>query len=271
MKIREISRFLVLFLLGAGSLSGRLHAASDQQEVIGSNSGSSSQAVREDLTTTVSPLPSRDVADVKSVPRRRALIYPLLLREAERTGLPVEVADAVAFIESGYDPKAIGTVGEIGLMQVRPETAAMLGFAGNNDDLAVPEANIRVGVAYLAKAWLLARGDLCRALMKYRAGHGEERMTALSVLYCARAKEYLASIGSPLGKMSPDEKATLPRAPAIFASVRLRSTSDPKLPPLPHPRIRTAAVSRAFWAVQQTRVKILTARVHAKWQRIATR
>jgi soluble lytic murein transglycosylase-like protein len=38
----------------------------------------------------------------------------------------------VAFAESGYDPNAIGTAGEVGIMQVMPSTAAMLGFNGTS-------------------------------------------------------------------------------------------------------------------------------------------
>jgi hypothetical protein len=34
--------------------------------------------------------------------------------------------------------------------------------------------------------------------MKYRAGHGEERMTPLSVEYCRRVRAHLAAIGSPM-------------------------------------------------------------------------
>ncbi|MGH6869434.1 MAG: lytic transglycosylase domain-containing protein, partial [Methylocella sp.] len=105
----------------------------------------------------------------------------LIETEAARNGLPPDIADAVAAIESGYDPDAIGGVGEIGLMQVRPGTAAMLGFKGDLAELARPDVNIHYGVTYLGQAWRLANGDLCRALMKYRAGHGEEIMTALSM------------------------------------------------------------------------------------------
>jgi hypothetical protein len=34
--------------------------------------------------------------------------------------------------------------------------------------------------------------------MKYRAGHGEERMTLLSVEYCRRVRAHLVAIGSPM-------------------------------------------------------------------------
>jgi soluble lytic murein transglycosylase-like protein len=62
-------------------------------------------------------------------------------------------------------------------------------------ELADPATNITYGVAYLARAWRLADGDLCRALMKYRAGHRQERMSPLSKKYCALAKAYLEANG----------------------------------------------------------------------------
>jgi len=119
----------------------------------------------------------------------------LITLEAGRTGLDPRLVDAVIKVESDYRPDAIGAAGEIGLMQVRPSTARLLGFGGADRELAEPATNIRLGVTYLAKAWSLARGDLCRALMKYRAGHGEEQMTPLSVKYCRRAYEHLSVQG----------------------------------------------------------------------------
>ena len=124
----------------------------------------------------------------------------LIRREAERHRLPPELADAVAQIESAYNPQASGALGEVGLMQIRPETAALLGYRGTVSGLFEPETNVYYSVAYLAIAWRRANGDLCRALMKYRAGHGEERMSAFSIEYCRRARSYLASTGSPLGE-----------------------------------------------------------------------
>jgi soluble lytic murein transglycosylase-like protein len=60
-------------------------------------------------------------------------------------GLPPEVADAVMRVESGYDPNAVGRVGERELMQVLPSTATMLGFRGTMEELADPATNIRLG------------------------------------------------------------------------------------------------------------------------------
>lgn len=137
-------------------------------------------------------------------------------REAEQAGLPPDVADAVTQVESAYNPGAVGGVGEVGLMQIRPTTAAMLGYRGTLGGLFEPETNIRYGVMYLARAWQLADGDLCRALMKYRAGHGEERMTPLSVEYCRRARMHLAAIGSPLGAGAAPSTA---QAPVPFGQI----------------------------------------------------
>jgi soluble lytic murein transglycosylase-like protein len=183
----------------------------------------------------------------------------LIKSEAERNGLPPDIADAVAAIESEYDPATIGAVGEVGLMQVRPETALMLGFKGDLAELARPEVNIRYGVTYLSQAWRLAGGDICRTLMKYRAGHGEEVMSPLSVIYCGRARAHLAEMGSPY--------ATSVSVPFVYGPLLQHAPAARRRPP----RIRTAAVSRAFWAAEEARVKAIAGRIEAKWRQMAAR
>jgi soluble lytic murein transglycosylase-like protein len=169
----------------------------------------------------------------------------LVRREAERRGLPPDVADAVAEVESAYNPRAVGDVGEIGLMQVRPETAHLLGHRGSVQALFEPETNVRLGVTYLSRAWELAKGDLCRALMKYRAGHGEEQMTALSVEYCRRARNHLASIGSPLARAplpAAFAEDGAPRAAREGRANALRGTS----------RLARETRSKQIWAALKT-------------------
>ena len=129
------------------------------------------------------------------VPDAHSRYRALVEREAAQAGLAPEIAEAVMAVESGYNPDAIGGVGEIGLMQILPSTARMLGFAGPLADLAVPETNIHYGVTYLAAAWRLAGGDLCTAVMKYRAGHGETRFSFLSVNYCLAVRSKLLARG----------------------------------------------------------------------------
>jgi soluble lytic murein transglycosylase-like protein len=128
----------------------------------------------------------------------RAYYRALIEREATQQGLAPAIAEAVLAVESGYNPDSVGTSGEIGLMQVMPSTARMLGFVGSNAELAVPETNIHLGVSYLAQAWRLAGGDLCTAVMKYRAGHGETRFSYLSVNYCLAVRSKLFARGFPV-------------------------------------------------------------------------
>jgi soluble lytic murein transglycosylase-like protein len=141
-------------------------------------------------TAAASPVPN-----VPHVIDGRAGYRLAIEREVRGTTLPADVADAVMGVESGYNPARIGADGEIGLMQLMPPTARMLGFSGTLAELAVPETNIRYGVSYLAQAWSKAGGDLCTALMKYRAGHGETRFSHLSVDYCLRARARLVALG----------------------------------------------------------------------------
>ncbi|AWV14179.1 Endo-type membrane-bound lytic murein transglycosylase A [Methylobacterium tardum] len=181
--------------------------------------------------------------------RGRTAYGELLMREATARGVPPALAEAVAFVESGYDAGAVGTVGELGLMQVRPATAAMLGHRGPAAELLDPATNIRFGVAYLARAWSLAGGDVCRALAKYRAGHGEERMTPHSVDHCRRAHDRLAAMGSPLAAVAATAGPGIPRTSA--SKTRAAPTA-------------VMFLANRFWAAHVARVRaveIRTARI----------
>ncbi len=189
--LRHIAYATVFLLMHAGSSSAHPDFNADEIDV--------------DQQLASLPLPPEpeliETYDILNVDARsgglkhRSAYLPAIAHEAEANGIPPALVDAVVRIESRYDPTAVGSVGEIGLMQVRPKTAELLGFEGTLADLAQPQTNLRYGVGYLAKAWRLAGGDLCRALMKYRAGHGSETMSALSAEYCRRARIHLASVG----------------------------------------------------------------------------
>lgn len=153
-------------------------------------------------------------------------------REAQAFGMPPAVVDAVMAVESGYNPAVVGLDGEIGLMQVLPSTARMMGFTGTSDELAQPEINIHYGTKYLAGAWQRADGDLCTATMKYRAGHGETRFSYLSVDYCTRVRSHLVAQGVAVTGSVPQPTfggpggtgasgGTHPRGPAIIGGSRL--------------------------------------------------
>ena len=130
-------------------------------------------ATAAEIRSNLQPLTgARSGTPERTRPAGWSVYLPLIIHETEGRDLPPAVADAVMSVESGYDPNRLGGVGELGLMQVRSETVAMLGYKGSAAGLFEPAVNIRYGVAYLAEACRLAKGDLCRALTKYRAGQG---------------------------------------------------------------------------------------------------
>lgn len=97
----------------------------------------------------------------------RANYRSLINVAAKREGPPPEITDAVMAVESGYNPGAIGTSGEIGLMQILPSTARLMGFPGADLDLAVPETSIRVEEVnrYRPGMIIVTNGDLARRVV----------------------------------------------------------------------------------------------------------
>lgn len=115
----------------------------------------------------------------------------IVSRYAKEYGVPASLAHAVIHVESNYRVDARGGAGEVGLMQIKPATARMLGFQGNHKALFDPETNIRYGMKYLAMAQDLSDGSTCGTILKYNAGHGARRMNPVSAAYCAKVKRIL--------------------------------------------------------------------------------
>ncbi len=108
------------------------------------------------------------------------------------TAYPVSLAHAVIQVESNYRPGARGSAGEIGLMQIKPATARMMGYSGSAKGLYDPDTNIRYGMKYLARAHELGGGDTCATILRYNAGHAARRMNPVSAAYCSKVKRHLA-------------------------------------------------------------------------------
>lgn len=62
-------------------------------------------------------------------------------------GIDPKVTQAVIKVESNYNERAIGSLGEVGLMQVRPEYVVE-----TKSQLLDPCTNVKVGTALLRKA-----------------------------------------------------------------------------------------------------------------------
>lgn len=115
-------------------------------------------------------------------------------RHAAAYGIPAEFARAIVQVESNWNPRLTGAAGEVGLMQIKYETARHLGYAGSREALYEPATNVNWGMKYLAGAWKLAGGDYCGTVLRYQGGHGAKTMTGAARTYCSRLRKAMASI-----------------------------------------------------------------------------
>lgn len=116
----------------------------------------------------------------------------IIAKYAKEYGVPVDLAHAIVRVESNFNPKARGSAGEVGLMQIKPATARAMGYRGKTKGLYDPDTNIRYGMKYLSMAHELGGGETCGTILRYNAGHGAKRMNPVSKRYCGKV---LALIG----------------------------------------------------------------------------
>jgi soluble lytic murein transglycosylase-like protein len=81
-------------------------------------------------------------------------------------GVPSALVKAVIHAESGFDPDAVSSRGAIGLMQLMPRTADMVGIS----DPYNPHDNIQAGVKYLKDMLDMFDGNEMLAVAAYNSG-----------------------------------------------------------------------------------------------------
>jgi len=94
------------------------------------------------------------------------------------SGIPARLIMAVMRKESRFNPNAVGAAGEIGLMQIMPETAEKWARSMKMDDFDLnqlydPTVNARIGAWYLKycfKVWNDRKDPLPYVLASYNAG-----------------------------------------------------------------------------------------------------
>ncbi|MGI6783801.1 MAG: lytic transglycosylase domain-containing protein [Aminivibrio sp.] len=87
---------------------------------------------------------------------------------AEKYGVEEALVRAVIRMESGGKTTAVSHKGAMGLMQLMPGTARMLGV----DDPFDPVQNLEGGIKYLSQLSDKYKGDLTKTLAAYNAGPG---------------------------------------------------------------------------------------------------
>lgn len=123
--------------------------------------------------------------------RKSGGYHTIVARYAAAYGVPTSLADAVVRVESSYRAGARGAAGEVGLMQIKPATARMMGYSGSVKGLYDPDTNVKYGMKYLAKAHQLGDGSTCGTILRYNAGHAARSMNSISAAYCSKVKRLL--------------------------------------------------------------------------------
>ncbi|MFE1600946.1 transglycosylase SLT domain-containing protein [Methylobacterium sp. ID0610] len=98
-------------------------------------------------------------------------IDALIEAQARANGVPASFIHRVVKRESGYNPRAVGRGGALGLMQIKHGTARALGYSGPASGLLDARVNLTYGVAYLAGAYKTARGNEAQAYSYYARGY----------------------------------------------------------------------------------------------------
>lgn len=100
-----------------------------------------------------------------------------VIRElAPSYGVPTWFALRIANVESGYNPYARGRAGEIGIYQLKCQTARGMGFEGECSQLTDVRTNVRWGLKHLSLAIASSGGNLKLAASKHNAGLGRKSL-----------------------------------------------------------------------------------------------
>jgi len=99
-------------------------------------------------------------------------VVALIKAEAPRYGVPSWFALRIAKVESGYNPMVTGSAGEIGVFQMKCQTARGLGFSGSCASLYNPATNVHWGLRHLSLAVRASRGNLRLAASMHNGGLG---------------------------------------------------------------------------------------------------
>jgi len=144
-----------------------------------------------DTTTTGAISPTDAAGKKKAAAITNGQFSQIISKYATEHGVPASLAYAVIQVESNFRPNVTGRAGEVGLMQIKPATARMMGYSGSAKGLYDPEVNIRYGMKYLAMAQSVGDGTTCGTILKYNAGHAAKRMNPISANYCAKVQRII--------------------------------------------------------------------------------
>jgi len=172
--------------------------------------------------TTLSFVKSLDAEQVE---------YAMKVRQAaEDLGVNPTLALATAYHESKFRPNVKrGADGEVGLMQIKPATAAGLGYSMK--DILNPDKNIEAGVKYLKEALDVTGNDIRLAPIYYNGGPTTFNRFASGQDYDTRVDKYVDALAE-YGTFKGFDKSQLrdPKAPerSPLPAVEIKDPADAK-------------------------------------------
>jgi hypothetical protein len=204
------------------------------------------------LVTSIEASPSRDIDSPTRVRSRRhasrhtsGAIARHVREAAARNGLPESLVAAVISTESDFNPRAVSRRGAVGLMQLMPSTAAMLGVRDAFD----PGQNIDAGARHLRDLIDRFSGDVTLALAAYNAG-AQNVLKHKGVPPYPETRAFVARVLTRAGMIATPAVAsgrTRPVASAVAAAV-VAPVAAPAAPPrvqlLRHPAEPSRASTR---------------------------
>lgn len=94
----------------------------------------------------------------------------MIYDEALRAGIDPALAFEIVRLESRFNPRAVSSVGAIGLVQVMPRTAVFYDSTLTRDSLFDPATNLRIGFRFFRDLLQRYDYDLRTALLAYNRG-----------------------------------------------------------------------------------------------------
>jgi soluble lytic murein transglycosylase-like protein len=143
----------------------------------------------------VTPIRATRSAPVSS---KQAAAAPLLEIAGDAADISPRLLEAIAYVESRFNTKAVSPKGAVGMMQLMPATAEELGVDPHN-----PEENARGGADYLRRMVTLFGNNVELAVAAYNAGpsavlkYGGVPPYAETRAYVDAVMEYLAKSSVP--------------------------------------------------------------------------
>ena len=139
---------------------------------------------------------------------------------ASRHGLPPHLVEAVIRAESNFDARAISPKGAMGLMQLMPGTAVMLGVRNPFD----VKQNLEGGVRHLVDLLYRFSGNLRLALAAYNAGTRPVD-AADGIPNIAETREYVRRVRAyhAIYKNGQPEKPGAPSKPPVVQAAAMRA------------------------------------------------